>query len=111
MSSVEQNDSGDQLNRGEEISREFVVAGGNAAELLNFIEETLDEVALTVKHEIAFALGLAVRLGRDDWGDSPCCEAVDKPISVVRLIANEGPLDQRSRAITQRRSDRGLALG
>ena len=91
MSSVEQNGSSDQLNSGKEISRELVVASGNAAELLNFIEETLDEVALAIEREIAFALGLAARLGRDDRGDPPRREPVEKSVGVVRLIANDGP--------------------
>jgi hypothetical protein len=51
------------LHCGEKISGEFVVAGGNGAKVLNFIEEALDEVALAVECEIAIALGLSIGFG------------------------------------------------
>src|SRR6185312_887197 len=50
---------------GEEISRELVVARGDAAEMLEFVEEALDEVALTVDREIDDASNADVGLARD----------------------------------------------
>ena len=38
---------------GEEISGEFVVTCGDGAEVLEFVEEALDEIALAIKSEIA----------------------------------------------------------
>jgi 3-deoxy-D-arabino-heptulosonate 7-phosphate (DAHP) synthase class II len=49
LSSVEKDDSRDQLDRCEKISGEFVIAGRDGSKVLNFIEEALDEVALAVK--------------------------------------------------------------
>ena len=63
------------------------------------IEEALDEVAFAIKHKVALALGLTVGLGRDDRSDPAVGEGIDKWISVVCLIGNQGIwvsiLDQR----------------
>ena len=90
LSSVEQNDSGDQLNRGEKISGEFVIAGRNGAKVLNLVEEALDEVAFAVECEIAIALGLSVGFGGNYRRDLPLCEALDERISVVGFVCDQG---------------------
>jgi hypothetical protein len=90
VSSVEQDDSRGELNSREKISGKFVVAGGNATELLEFVEEAFDEVALAVEREIACARYLAIGLGRDHRGDPPLGEFVDKRIGVESLVADEG---------------------
>ena len=69
--SVEQDDSGSQLDSGEKISGEFVVACGDGSKMPEFIEEALGEVAFAVEREIAKPLGFAVRFRRDDRSDFP----------------------------------------
>ena len=44
----------------EEIARGLLVAGCDGAEMLDGIEETLDEIALGIKREVAVAFDLAV---------------------------------------------------
>ena len=99
MSSVEEDDSGCELDAGEEISGELVVTRGYAAEVLELVEEALDEVALALEREIAGAEALAVGLGRDHRGDAPLGQAVDEPIGVEGLVADQsggvGRLGQR----------------
>jgi hypothetical protein len=51
------------VNSGEEISREFIVACGDGSELLEFIEEAFDKIALAIEREGAGALCEAVCLG------------------------------------------------
>ena len=51
------------MNSGEKISSKFVVARGDAPVVLDFVEEALDEIALTIEHEITIALHLAVGFG------------------------------------------------
>ena len=46
MSSIEPNDSGGEVDGGEEIARSFVVAGGDGPELFEFAEEVFDQMAL-----------------------------------------------------------------
>ena len=102
MSSVEQDDSADQLNSGEEISGEFVVACSDATKMLEFVEEALDEVAFAVEDKVACPRCLAIGLGRDHRGDSALGEFVDQRIGVVSLVADErtriGIFEQRLRA-------------
>jgi hypothetical protein len=51
--SVEEDDSGSELDSGEKISGEFVVAGGNGTKVLELVEEALDKVALAIERKIA----------------------------------------------------------
>ena len=48
MSSIEPNDSGGEVDGGEEIARSFVVAGGDGPELFEFAEEVFDQMALLI---------------------------------------------------------------
>ena len=89
LSSVEKDDSRDELNCGEEISGEFVVAGRNGAKVLNFVEEALDEVALSVEHEIALSLDLAVGFWGNHRRDFPPSKGIDQRIGVVGLVSNQ----------------------
>jgi hypothetical protein len=41
------------VDAGEEISGEFVAAGGDGARMLEFVEEALDQVPLAVEDEVA----------------------------------------------------------
>ena len=90
LSSVERDDSRDQLDRCEKVSGEFVIAGRNGSKVLNFIEEALDEVALAVKCEIAIAFGLSVGFGRNYRRDFSLRKAIDERISVVGLVCDQG---------------------
>jgi len=90
VSSVEENDSRDQLNRGEKVSGQFVVAGRDGAKVFDFIEKALDEVALAVEREIAISLDLAVGFWGNHGRDFPLRESVDEWISVVGLVSDQG---------------------
>jgi hypothetical protein len=78
------------VNSGEEISGEFVVAGGDSSKVLEFIEEALDKIAFAVEREIAISLGAAAGRRRDNRSDSALGQGVDKPISVEGLVADQG---------------------
>ena len=90
LSSVEEDDSRDQLNCGEKICRQLVVSGRDGAKVLHLVEEALDEIALAVKREIAVPLGLAVGFWRDDRRYFPLREAIDEQISIVGLVCDQG---------------------
>jgi hypothetical protein len=87
------------LNSGEEISSEFVVAGGDGTKVLELVEEALDEVAFAIEREIALTLGFSVGLWRNHRSDSSPGERVDQWIGVVGLVAEQGAgidgVDQR----------------
>ena len=86
----------------EKISGEFIVARGNGAKVLEFIEEALDEVAFTVKREVASPRDLAVGLRGNHRGDLPLGKGVDQRIGIVGLVADQSlwidPSKQRLRA-------------
>ena len=54
------------MDGGEEISRGFVVAGGDSAELLELAVEVFDEMACFVHFAIEITRSLAVALWRND---------------------------------------------
>lgn len=49
MLSIEPNGAGGEMDGGEKVARGLVVAAGNGAELLEFGEEVLDQVARLVE--------------------------------------------------------------
>jgi hypothetical protein len=73
----------------ENISGEFVVAARNGPKVLNFIEETLDEVALAVNCKIAIASGLSVAFA-GNRRDFSLRKAIDERISVAGLVCDQG---------------------
>jgi hypothetical protein len=80
LSSVDQDDGCDQVDRREIVSRQFIVARRNATEVLNLVKETLDEISLAIECKITFMLVLAVGLGRNDRGRPLLREFVDEGI-------------------------------
>ena len=54
-SSVEEDDSRGELNSGENISGEFVVACGDSAKVIEHVKEALDKIAFAVGREVAIA--------------------------------------------------------
>src|SRR3982751_5770246 len=66
MSSIEPDESGDQVNAGQKASCGLVVAGGNGPELLELGEEVLDEVAGLVEVFVKGARRLAAFARWDD---------------------------------------------
>ena len=56
------------MSSGEEISGKFIVARGDGAKVLEFIEEALDEIALAIERKVASPRDLSVGLRRDHRG-------------------------------------------
>ena len=90
MSSVEEDDSGSEVNSGQEISCELVVACGDGAKVLEFVEETLDEMAFTIEREVAIPRRFAIGFWRNRRGDFSLSESVNQRIGVVSLVAKQG---------------------
>jgi len=81
--------NGSESDCGEEISGEFVIARGDAAEVFEFVEEALDEVALSVDRWIDRALVLSVALGRDMGGGAAGLDDCDDGAGVVTAIGDD----------------------
>ena len=90
MSSVEPDEHANQQHASKERIGELVVARGDAAVLLDLVEEALDEIALAVEGEVGLARLLAVGLGWDDRRDATLLEILDERICVVALVGDDG---------------------
>jgi len=73
-------DSGDEADCVEEVSRELMVACRYRTKLLEFSEETLDQVALFVEKEVAFPFVFAIAPWRNDDGDSRVAQPFDQGV-------------------------------
>lgn len=63
-------ESGDEVDGGEEGVAQFVVAGGDAPEVFHFVEEALDAIAPPVALLVVGWLLAARAYGRDDRLDA-----------------------------------------
>jgi len=67
----------------------FVVAGGDAPELLDPLEEILDEMPPFVHLGVVWDRCLAIGLGRDDGNGATRLERCAQGVVVERLVAEE----------------------
>ena len=73
--------------------------------MLDYAEESLDEIALAIEREIAIAFHFPICFRRDDDRDRAGSQAVNEVIGVITLVCQQGPwLDRRQ----QRRSLRDI---
>ena len=79
------------MDPGKEISCELVIAGGDSAKVLQFVEETFDEIALALKGKIAGQGRLAARVRRNHRSHMPLVEDVDEGVSIECHVSNERP--------------------
>jgi len=84
-------DKGEE-NEGEEVSFEFFIAGGDSAELFDFVEETLDLVALLVAFLVVDEDFQAVGLGRDHRRDALGLKLGADGVAVIGFV-HDGLLD------------------
>lgn len=75
------------MDCGEEVGRELVVAGGNAAEILQTSEHAFDGVARSVRHATERRLEAPVDLGRDHRRRAA---GVDRRAHGVGVVATGG---------------------
>jgi hypothetical protein len=73
----------------EEVSRELIVACRYRTKLLEFSEETLDEVAFFVENEVAFPFVFAIAPWRNDDGDCPVAQRFDQGVRIVPFVAEQ----------------------
>ena len=90
MPSFKPSHGASQMDACQKVSRGFFVACGDGAKVLDDIEEPFDKIAFAIEREIAFALDLAVRFGRDHHFDMTRFKALDESISVVTFVGKDG---------------------
>lgn len=91
------------MNERQERLGEFVVARGDASELLDSAEETFDQVAVLVDMAIESSLIDSIGARRDDSLAALCSNGLDKGIRIVTLVRDDKfgrlILDQRFRPL------------
>ena len=83
------------MNEREERLGEFVVAGGDASEVFETSEETLDQVACSVEMAIERPWGKPIGAGRTNRQGTRGLNRRHKVIGVVPLVGNHGLSRQR----------------
>ena len=73
---------------GQEISGKFVVACGDPAQMLEFVEEALDQVALAIAFEVDGAYHPDVALAGDVGGGSARGEEFDDAAGAVAAVGD-----------------------
>ena len=90
MSSIEPDESGDQVNAGQEASCGLVVAGGNGPELLELGEEVLDQMPGLVEILVKGARCLAGFARWDDRHLAGFSQRREHPrVGIERLVGDE----------------------
>ena len=89
MWSFKPSHSADQVKSGEIVAGGLFITCGDAAKVLDDIEEPLDEIALAVEGKIAVSFDLAVRFQRDHRFDGAHFQALNEAVAVVSLVAEE----------------------
>lgn len=77
------------METGKKISGGFLIAGCDASEVFDEVEESLDQVAFRVECEVAVALDLAIGFWWDDRSDGADLEALDQRIRVISLVGEQ----------------------
>jgi hypothetical protein len=75
-----------ELDHGEEVGGDLVIAGGDPAEVLQLREEPLDQVALAVESLAEAGLPLAIALRRDVGCGALLLDQLADAVSVVSLV-------------------------
>ena len=76
------------MDASEKISGKLVVTRRDGAKVLQFVEESLDEIALAVEDEVTRRRRLTVGFGRDHRIDVSLGKSVAERISVVCLVSD-----------------------
>lgn len=77
------------MDAGEEVPGAFVVSCCDASELLEFVEEALDEIALLVERLVVGSRREAIAFGRDDDRCFAGPQLVDQAIRVERPVGDQ----------------------
>src|SRR5215510_8307078 len=77
------------MDGGEKVFGKLVVACCDGAKVLEFVEKSLDEVALTIEGEVARQRDRAAGMGRNDRSDLPVGEGFDEGIGVIGLVTDQ----------------------
>ncbi len=81
------------MDHSKEVLREFVIAGGDAPEVLELAEETLDQIAFAVEHLAEARFPFSIGFGRDVGNRALRFDQVSYAIGVISFVGeNDGAM-------------------
>ncbi len=86
----EQYRDGGEEHKSAVVGEEFVISRGDAPELLQFVEETLDEIALFVERLVVGERRAAVGFWRNDRLRGAFEDSLAQVIGVITLVGDDG---------------------
>src|SRR5688572_17350764 len=86
-----EDEDGREGDGGDEGFGATVVAGVDAAPVLEACEHVLDLVTTAVEIEIVWVLDAPSALRRDAWGDAAIGEGLAEPLRVICTVGEQGP--------------------
>jgi hypothetical protein len=95
------------MDRCEEVGRELVVAGGNAAEVFQPAEHALDGIAPAVEHTAERWLEAAIGLGWNVRRGTPLIDRLAHRVGIVTTVCDQ----QRVRWEQRQQGEGGAAIG
>src|SRR5512143_1647510 len=107
--SAKHDDDQGEEDEGEEVGGEFFIAGGDATELFEFVEETLDLVALQITFLVVDEALQAVGLRWDDRRDALGLKLGADGVAVISFV-HDGVLDSfpRIKGVDEHLPNRGI---
>ena len=90
-------DEGCESDGGEEVSGEFVVAGRDAAEVLDATEGVFDQVAVSVSPRVTGDGALSVAASRNDGHDRDAAQRIGVISLVGEDVAGSGQICEQNR--------------
>ena len=79
---------GCEFGEAHEVGEEFVVSCGDASEVFELVEESLDDVALLVERGVISAFGFPVSLGRNDDLGAIFGDPIAQMVGVVSFVCD-----------------------
>ena len=86
MSSFKPNQSADEVNACEKVSRGFLVACGDPPKVFDGIKESFDKIAFSVERVVTIALHLAVCFWWNHNGDATHRKTPNEAVCVVAFV-------------------------
>ena len=89
MSSIEPQEGSYELNGGQKGGFKLIITGGNSPKSFDLIEESFDEVPLTIEGEIGLARHESIGLGRNDGCNVSLNKDLDQSVGIVGFVGQE----------------------
>lgn len=89
MSSFKPDECTCELQSGQEVAGGLFVAGCDSSEVFDDVEKSFNEIALTIKREVACTLDFAIGFRWNNHLDAALLEAFDVAVGIIAFVAEQ----------------------